>query len=373
MIYDGHAYCFPDLRGDGGFEDPEQFRRHLQLGIARHFQPAWRKKDRAPVKESGLADASGSWDFRSLKDAGFRAAGYGRFEWTVENEEYVKQYLPPSVMDMSYRAENLVAEMDYAGVDMALLHRTPYLGLSNEFIAGCCRKFPDRLQGLAHVEEWKIRDQTDGSVRKLEEAIKELGLAGLQLLPDHLPLYGQTEDWDEPDFYPFWDAVAALDIPVFITPSYTSLATPGGSAAEAVVGQLRKIRRWMERYPDVKTVLTHGLSWRLFVEEEGLVVPDEVLDAVPSDNPNFHLQVLFAIFLGGIWDYPMLQVRPAMEKLVEGIGADRLMWGTDTPMVMRFYTYRQCLTHMRTCCDFLAPDGVDRIVGGNMARLMRLD
>ena len=320
-----------------------------------------------------MADASGSWDFRSLKDAGFRAAGYGRFEWTVENEEYVKQYLPPSVMDMSYRAENLVAEMDYAGVDMALLHRTPYLGLSNEFIAGCCRKFPDRLQGLAHVEEWKIRDQTDGSVRKLEEAIKELGLAGLQLLPDHLPLYGQTEDWDEPDFYPFWDAVAALDIPVFITPSYTSLATSGGSAAEAVVGQLRKIRRWMERYPDVKTVLTHGLSWRLFVEEEGLVVPDEVLDAVPSDNPNFHLQVLFAIFLGGIWDYPMLQVRPAMEKLVEGIGADRLMWGTDTPMVMRFYTYRQCLTHMRTCCDFLAPDGVDRIVGGNMARLMRLD
>ena len=25
MIYDGHAYCFPDQRGDGGFQDPAQF------------------------------------------------------------------------------------------------------------------------------------------------------------------------------------------------------------------------------------------------------------------------------------------------------------------------------------------------------------
>ena len=46
MIYDGRACCLPDLRGDGGFADPEQFRHHLQLGMARHFMPAWRKRDR---------------------------------------------------------------------------------------------------------------------------------------------------------------------------------------------------------------------------------------------------------------------------------------------------------------------------------------
>ena len=145
MIYDGHAYCFPDLRGDGGFADPEQFRRHLQLGIARHFQPVWRKRDRAPADNSGLADPSAGWSFDALKDVGFRAAGHGRFEWTVDGEVFVKQYMPPSVANMSYSAESLVAEMDYAGVDMALLHRTPYLGIGNEFIADCVRRFPDRL------------------------------------------------------------------------------------------------------------------------------------------------------------------------------------------------------------------------------------
>ena len=42
-------------------------------------------------------------------------------------------------------------------------------------------------------------------------------------------------------------------------------------------------------------------------------------------------------------------------------------------MVMRFYTYRQNLEHIRVCSDFLPDDEIDLIVGGNMERLMQLD
>ena len=372
MIYDGHAYCFPELAKDGGFADPEQFKRHLQLAMARHFQPVWRKRDRAPGDSSGLVDPNIPWSFDGLREAQFRPAGHGRFEWRVGEEDYVKQYFPPSVVDMSYSAANLVAEMDYAGVDMALLHRTPYLGIGNDFIVDCVRRFPDRLQGLAHVEEWLVQPEPDASIKKLDKAITEQGLSGLQFLPDFMVLYGQTGDWDGPGFQPFWDALASLNVPLFMTPSYQALAAPGGGDTRAVVGQLRKIRDWMERYPDNKVVLTHGLTWRMFIGENSLAIPDEVLDAVPSGSPNFHLQLLFPIFLGGMWDYPLLQVRPTMEKLVERIGVDRLLWGTDMPIVMRFWTYKQCLEHMRICCDFLDDDQVDQIVGGNMARLMGL-
>ena len=51
MIYDGHAYCIPDLRGDGGFESREEFQRLLQFITAHHFQPAWRVRDRAPRRQ----------------------------------------------------------------------------------------------------------------------------------------------------------------------------------------------------------------------------------------------------------------------------------------------------------------------------------
>lgn len=369
MIYDGHAYCFPDLRGKAGFDDRDQFRKHLQLGIARHFQPVWRARDRTPADAGGLADPDGGWDFAALKDAQFRAAGHGRFEWTVDGETYVKQYMPPSVIDMGYSAESLVAEMDYAGVDMAMIHRTPYLGIGNDFTAECCRRFPDRLQGLAHVEEWLAGTDVDGSIAKLERAIRDQGLHGVQFLPDHLPLYGQSEDWTRDELTPFWDAVAGLGVPLFITPSYSSLATRKGAPVDALVGQLRLIDGWMERYPDVPLVLTHGLSWRMFIGDDGLNIPDAVYDAVPG-SPNFYMQLLFAIFLGGLWDYPMHEIRPTMEQLVERVGVERLMWGTDIPMVMRFYTYRQNLEHIRIASDFLPDDQVGLIVGGNMARLM---
>ena len=375
MIYDGHAYCFPDQRGASGFADPDEFRRHLQLGMAGHFQPAWRAKDRAPADSSGLYDPAQGLTFAALKDANFRPAGHGRFEWTIDGVDYVKQVLPPSVTDMSYPADPLVAEMDYAGVDWALLHRTPYLGIGNDFIADCVRRFPDRLHGLAYVEEWLIEPDPEGSIRKLERAINEQGLSGLQFLPNYLALYDQPPDWDGPGFRPFWDAVANLGVPVFFTPG-AGVGSPAMSREETVeiyLEELRRLRRWMERYPDVTVVLTHGFIWRLFVEGDELSVPEQVLEAAPIDHPNFHLQLLFAIFLAGDWDYPLSQVQPTLEQLVHRIGADRLLWGTDMPMILRFMTYRQSLDFIRRYCDFLSPQEMDLICGGNMARLMGLE
>ena len=258
MIYDGHAYCFPDLRGDGGFERREDFQKHLQLGIGQHFQPVWKKKDRIVADNNGLIDPEKGWSFEALKPADFRASSSGRFEWTVDGEDYVKQYMPPSLVDMYYPPERLIAEMDYAGVDRALLHRTPYLGIGNDFIANCVRSFPDRLQGLAHIEEWKIQAEPDLSIKKLVSAIEEYHLSGLQFLPDHLILYGQNEDWDSSGFKAFWDVFTTYKIPLFITPSYNSLQ---GATIDSFLYGLRIIGKWMNIYQNTPVVLTHGLGY----------------------------------------------------------------------------------------------------------------
>jgi hypothetical protein len=83
----------------------------------------------------------------ALNDVNFRPTSHGRYEWTVDGEDYVKQYFPPSIADMSYSAESLIAEMDYANVTGTLLHRNPYLGIGNDFIADCVRQYPGRLYG----------------------------------------------------------------------------------------------------------------------------------------------------------------------------------------------------------------------------------
>ena len=375
MIYDGHAYCFPDQKGDGGFEDPEEFQRHLQLGMAGHFQPAWRVRDRAPADSDGLVDFLQGENFSALKSADFRAAGHGRFEWTVDGEDYAKQVIPPSVVDMSYSAANLVAEMDYADVDMALLHRTPYLGISNDFIADCIAQNPDRIQGLAYVPEWGMQPNPDGSIETLNRAVNDLGLSGLQVLPYYMKLYDQFEEWDGPGLVPFWDGVAALGIPVFFTLSgwIGSQRATEEERLRAYIEELKTLRRWMERFPDVPAVLTHGFYWRMFLDGDRLSIPDEVYEATPLDNPNFSLQVMFPIAVGDVFDYPMPQVRSTLAQLVDRIGPDKLMWGTDIPMVMRYYTYRQCLEFLRGYCGGILNEAeMDMFLGGNTARLMGL-
>ena len=366
MIYDGHAYCIPDLRGDGGFEDRGEFQRFLQFITAHHFQPVWRSRDRAPGVSDGLADLSRSFDLDAVHDVQFRASSHGRFEWEVDGEVYCKQMIPPLVTDMAYDASMLVAEMDYAGVDRALLHRTPYLGIDNDFFARCCRQYPDRLQGLAYVREWLIPADPDAAIAELDRAIHEQGLHGLQVLPYFATLHGITEDWDSGPFRPFWDAVASMGIPVFFT-----FISQQEKTVEGYLAQLRRLRRWMERYPDVDVVLTHGFDWLRFMHGDALEIPAAVYEAAPCDHPRFHVQLLFAVFLGVVFDYPMLQFKPALEEMLRHIGADRLLWGTDVPIVMRYTTYRQSLDQIRLYCDdLLGPSAMAQVLGGNMARIM---
>ena len=363
MIFDGHAYCVPPLNGSGEFASAEQLRRHLQQAIGAHFQPPLRSRDGAPGDNAALVDMSNWHSLDSLKEANFKIATNGRFEWTVDGEDFYKQYFPPSVTDMQYPADRLVAEMDYAGVSKALLHRVPYLGIGNEFISDCVRQFPDRLTGLAHVEEWLVKSEPDASIAKIDKAVHEGGLSGIQFLPAQMSLYNHNDAWDASAFRPFWDGIAALDIPVFIT-----LKERGDPQRESYLKEVATLIRWMERYPDVTVVLTHGLQWRLFVEGDQLVYPDDIW--APFDNPNLHLQLMFPIGLGAVWEYPMREIRPTLQECVERIGSDRLMWGTDMPIVMRFWTYRQNIDFFVKHCSFLSDQDMQAIMGGTMARII---
>ena len=363
MIFDGHAYCVPSLLGPGGFSSSKTLERHLQQAIATHYQPVWRARDRAPGDVRGLVKGHEWPDLDALNDAGFRAAAHGRFEWTVDGEDYVKQYFPPSVTDMSYSPESLVAEMDYAGMDMALLHRTPYLGIGNDFISDCVQRFPERLLGLAHVEEWLVESEPEQCIRKIENAISEQGLSGLQFLPPQLNLYGQSGPWDGPGFRPFWDGVVALKVPVFF-----SLKDRRAPRLDSYLGEVATLQRWMDRYPDVTVVMTHGINWRLFIDGDRIALPEAAW--APFENPKLHLQLMFPIALGDVWDYPMAEVRPTIQECVQRIGADRLMWGTDMPIVMRFWTYRQNIDFIRRYSSFLSTEEMDGILGGTSARLM---
>jgi len=362
MIIDGHAYCFPPLGEASGFPTVQEHLRYLQREMADHHQVVWRLRDGAPGDNSMLADPQ-DHTLAGLKEVDFRAGGYGRFLWTVDGETYAKQYLPPYLADLAHPPEMMVAQMDYIGVARVVLHSHPIFGFLNDYLADCVQAYPDRLLALANIAEWKLEADPEGLVAEVARAYGR-GLHGLQFSVHNRYRYGVTAPWSEPACHPFWDGICALGKPIFF-----DIGTPcPGTTLADYLGQLQIWQGWLARYPDVPAVLTHGFPWRWFLSEDGLALPDILFE--PFRAANAKMQLLFPISLGRVWDYPFRETHPTLVRLVETLGADRLMWGTDMPNVERSCNYHQNLEMFRSHAkELISSADMDKILGGTAAAL----
>ena len=76
--------------------------------------------------------------------------------------------------------------------------------------------------------------------------------------------------------------------------------------------------------------------------------------------------------MGNIWEYPWVETEPTVQQCVERIGSERLIYGTDMPMVARFCTYKQTIDQFRTHCDFLTDTDRKNILGRTAAKIMNI-
>jgi predicted TIM-barrel fold metal-dependent hydrolase len=372
MIVDSHAYCFESLDLPGGHSSVEERLRWVQASHAGHHQPAWRICDRAPASSEEL-NPQGKWNLGSLPDVKFRADNErGRVVWTVDGEDYSKHFYPPNLRNLEFTPHSLIGEMDYAGVDVALLHTNPMLGRGSAFQSACVAAYPGRILSMAPVDEWRILSEPDSVIDELRTGIVEHKLHAIKFNVT-MAYMGSDESWDGGPFRSFWDAAASLGVPVFFT--LRTAAQAGASASRemhqsAYLEQLAILARWMNRYPDLTCSLTHGFPWRLYIEKDRILLPD-ALWAV-FDNPNCNLEVCFPVRIGDFFDFPYEPVWGAFRQMVERIGSDRLLWGTDMPFQNRFCTYRQSRDWIEKHCEFLTNDDSDKIMGATAARILNL-
>lgn len=372
MIFDAHVYCFEPVDSPAGHASAAEHLRWVQAAHAQHHQPAWRVSDRAPASSKPLAPR-GRVPLSDLPDVGFRFDHEcGRVVWTIDDVDHTKQFFPPNLCNGQFTAGSLISEMDYAGVDVALLHTDPMLGRDSGYLARCVEGYPDRLRSMAPVDEWRIADDPAKVIEETRTAILDQGLHAVKFNASFAYLSG-TDPWDDGPYRPFWEMVNALGVPVFFTlgagPSGLTGEEP--SPAQQRQGYLDEqgvLVRWMERYPDVVCSLTHGFPWRAFLDGDGIKLPEAIWR--PFENPACSLEVSFPVRLGDIYDYPYREVWPALHEMVDRIGADRLMWGTDMPFQNRFCTYRQSRTWLECYCDSLSDEDLGWIMGGTAARIL---
>ena len=120
MIVDSHVYCFEPVDHPAGHASAKEHLAWVQAAHAGHHQPAWRICDGAPASSQALAPPDGC-DLSRLPDVNFRADhARGRVVWTIDGHDYTKQFFPPNLRNLEFTPHSLIAEMDYAGLDVAL-------------------------------------------------------------------------------------------------------------------------------------------------------------------------------------------------------------------------------------------------------------
>ncbi len=348
-IIDSHVHMFPNMGGRSGFDSVDQhmeFARH----IAFHRSEGRRLHDNARV-------SGGEW-YRgeNIECLNFRGGDYGRFVWSAGGVEYARYYLPPTARHLDSPPEQIIAQMDYVGVDRAVVQAGHVYGRLNDWLSSAVSRYPERLWGLATIEEW--RADSGGQIRELERSVCELGLRGVFFDTGLIGRFGRPELADDRCFDPFWQAVRRLGVPVFWN------ITSSGSGVEAWLEQNRSFTRWLSRYPDVSCVYTHGIPLYRFMDEPGAAsIPAEAWR--PLECANVFTEILVPILMGGVWEYPYAEARGVIREYYERIGPERLIWGSDLPNVERHCTYRQSLEYLRRYCDFIPPAEMARITGEN--------
>ena len=358
MIVDSHAHAFPSMGGRSGHATVSDHMRYAQLTIMNHHQPVRRVSDNSIVSRQTLY-VENEPTVDGLTEVGLRAGGYGKFSWAVDGEDHTLQYLPPTLTRLSAPPELMIAQMDYTGVDKAVLQTGLVYGRLNRYLSDAVKRYPDRFWALALVDEWRADQPSE--LRVLDHAINNLGLHALWFQTGSLAQHGRTETVDDPIFRPFWDRVRDLGIPVFWFPS---AAAPG---RDAYMAELAAFGRWLKRYPEVPSVVTHGLLLAKFMEDGQVSIPEEAWK--PFEAPNVLSEILIPIFQGAIWEYPYVEARPIIREYYERLGPDRLVWGSDMPNLERHCTYKQSLDYLRMHCDFIPADDMAKICGDNLVRL----
>ena len=127
---------------------------------------------------------------------------------------------------------------------------------SNDYVAGMWKRHPGRI-----IQAWGAVDPLKGeaAIAEAEHAVRDLGMLGFHFHPimGHFAV-------NEPRFYPLWEAIAALDVPVMIDVGTTGMGAgmPGGLGARIRHAHPSAIDDIAADFPTLRIVAAHpGWPW----------------------------------------------------------------------------------------------------------------
>ena len=206
------------------------------------------------------------------------------------------------------------------------------LRIYNEWLAAFCGSHPERFAGLACIPSQDM----EGAVAEIKRVAKEGKVRGLDVANRR----GMTPLWD-PWWNPMWDAAAEAGLPVHFhtvggaLPDYAKLPPKVGRAAHAVhISSFQMHMAELLMSVIFAGVLEHRPTLKLVIGESGTGWIPYVLDHMDLEWEDQYKDLDLKMKPSEYWRrqcYATYQSDRIGVKLLDDIGVDNVMWGSDFP------------------------------------------
>lgn len=233
-----------------------------------------------------------------------------------------------------YTAEELIAEMDAAGVDGAVLHPPSWDPGSNEMAIEAATTYPNRFCSLGW---FPLDDPAQRS--RIETWKQQPGMKGLRW---SLTRAGQ-ETWHED---------GTMD---WLWPAAERAGTPVATMAWRFLPLFGRIA---ERHPNLKLIIDH---LGLVRSGKGAAAFDTLPDLLPlAKLPNVAIKATGAPgYATGAYPFP--ELHDGLQRIFDAYGPHRFFWGTDITRMP--CSYRQCVTLFTEELAWLKGSDLDLVMG----------
>ena len=241
-----------------------------------------------------------------------------------------------------YGYDRLVADMDRAKVDRAILVPPSFDHDRNDYALEAVRSHPDRFAIMGRVA-LKAADRD-----MLAGWRAQPGMLGVRLTfhrdSDRPWLTDGTADW-------FWPQAERHDIPVMVH-APERLAEIDATA----------------RHPGLRIIVDH-MGFARATMDGAASAAVERMNAL-ARHPNVFVKVS-ALPCFSTEPYPFRNLREPLRRVIEAFGPRRAFWGSDITRVPATCSYRQTVTHFTEKLDFLSADELEWIMGRGLADCLR--
>ena len=286
----------------------------------------------------------------------------------------------------------LLRQMDEAGVDhafilgMTAVDVAPHFPLekrqwmessfqhvlSREVYVDAWRSHRDRLHWFPDSHDPRVSGYVERAARDLD-----LGAAGLKFLNAFVDTAAEDPKW-----FPLYELLVDRDKPCIIDPSYWML--DDSTFAPSLVGRYRSYAEFADgfheiaaRFPRLRMQIAHFGTPKIRPKAGGPTLVEGGIDydslegpiEMMRPHPNFWCELSSYEHLSPKDEpYPHRSQLKIVELVVAGLGADRVVWGTDWPF-MGHRTYPEMIQAIREA-PFLGPGEADLILGENALRVL---